>query len=69
MSTHTLHIALLDKFIPPFIDFIRKNFSDTNQKFFTYGDIEKYQYDIQSDSYHVIQHKFKIIEFLIGILL
>ncbi|MCA3894943.1 TDP-N-acetylfucosamine:lipid II N-acetylfucosaminyltransferase family protein [Vibrio vulnificus] len=47
-----LHIANLDKFIPPFIGFLRENNLAEGHFFFTYGDLNKYQYTVLSDSYH-----------------
>jgi hypothetical protein len=37
-----LHICLLDKFIPPFIEFIKENFEFERHTFHLSGDIDKY---------------------------
>ncbi len=47
----TLHICHLEKFIPPFIDFVRTEFPDTNQRFFCYGDKSKYSYISGKDTF------------------
>lgn len=41
-----LHVCCLDKFIPPFIDFVEEHFDDfaTRHVFFITGDIERYPY-------------------------
>lgn len=42
MSHRCLHVCTLDKFIPPFHQFIRKNFPISENKFFLIGDLSKY---------------------------
>ncbi|MGR5503038.1 TDP-N-acetylfucosamine:lipid II N-acetylfucosaminyltransferase [Vibrio sp. DNB22_10_4] len=61
--TNVLHIAPLEKFIPPFIDFIRKEFPNSGQKVITYGDIEKYKYELGEDSVHLDRKGNKIARF------
>lgn len=38
----TVHLCALDKFIPPFIHFVDENIDDKGQRYFLFGDIEKY---------------------------
>lgn len=40
-----LHVCLLDKFIPPYIQFVRKNFPLDQHDFFLRGDISVYPYE------------------------
>lgn len=48
-----LHICPLDKFIPPFLNFVRDEFPIEENKFYMLGDAEKYSY--QPD-FHTFQH-------------
>lgn len=48
-----LHICPLDKFIPPFIAFVRKHLGTEGQLFFTYGNIEQYPYASGTDAIHL----------------
>lgn len=52
--SNNLHICPLDKFIPPFLNFIRDEFSIEENQFYMLGDAEKYSY--QSD-FHTFQHR------------
>lgn len=56
----TLHIADLDKFIPPVINIIRKIKTDNKQFFYTYGNKKKYPYDSMPDSIHKNPTKNKL---------
>lgn len=47
-----LHICPLDKFLPPFIEFVRKNIGTEGQLFFTYRSIKKYPYAPGPDAIH-----------------
>lgn len=47
-----LHICPLDKFLPPFIEFVRKHIGTTDQLFFTYRSIKKYPYYPGPDAIH-----------------
>ena len=38
----TVHFCALDKFIPPFIEFIDEHIDNKNQIYFLFGDIKKY---------------------------
>lgn len=51
-SLRNLHVLKLDKFIPPYIDFIRNNFPDARNFFYTIGDSHKYSYEESHDSFH-----------------
>jgi dTDP-N-acetylfucosamine:lipid II N-acetylfucosaminyltransferase len=46
-----LHVCQLDKFIPPFIDFVEEHFDDfaTRHLFFVNGDTERYPYQPRSN--------------------
>ncbi|MDH5881562.1 TDP-N-acetylfucosamine:lipid II N-acetylfucosaminyltransferase [Vibrio sp. S/42/10] len=62
----TLHVACLEKFIPPFIELTREKLKTENkQYFYTYGDIKEFPYQAGEDSYHVKKKSNK----LVGILL
>lgn len=39
-----LHLCFLDKFIPPYLDFIREHFPHEDHFFFMRGDFKKYKY-------------------------
>jgi len=41
-----LHVAGLDKFIPPFVKLINKEFNDENHQFWLTGSIEKYPIEV-----------------------
>ena len=46
-----LHIMGLDKFIPPFIDFMEENFSDfDSHTFFIMGDVNKYPLQVRENT-------------------
>jgi len=57
----TLHICPLEKFIPPFIHFVRQNVESDNQSFLTYYDFDKYPYEEMQDSKHL---KGKITKYI-----
>lgn len=59
-----LHIAYLEKFIPSFIELMRKEFSDIEQYFYTYGDFNKYPYENGDDSYHSYEKNNKFFSIL-----
>ncbi|PKG75872.1 hypothetical protein CXF86_04735 [Shewanella sp. GutCb] len=60
MSCKVLHVAPLEKFIPPFIKLIRTEFSGTGQFFYTYGNFDKYPYIDGEDSKHVFRKGGKL---------
>ncbi len=62
-ESKTLHVAYLEKFIPPFISFIRNEFKEDNHEFYTYGNIDSYPYEIKSDTYHSFPQKNKLFTF------
>lgn len=37
-----LHVAMLDKFIPPFVELVRKDFDEKNHRFWLAGNIKEY---------------------------
>ncbi|MBY5978947.1 TDP-N-acetylfucosamine:lipid II N-acetylfucosaminyltransferase [Ferrimonas balearica] len=47
-----LHICPLDKFLPPFIEFVRKHIGTEDQLFFTYRSMKKYPYAPGPDAMH-----------------
>lgn len=49
-----LHICSLDKFIPPFLNFVREEFSLEGNQFYMLGDAEKYPYESDSQT---VQHR------------
>ncbi|EGA70921.1 4-alpha-L-fucosyltransferase [Vibrio sinaloensis DSM 21326] len=60
MSSEVLHIAKIEKFIPGFIELVREEFPNTNQFFYTYGDLGLYPYQLSDDSLHVQDHRNSI---------
>lgn len=58
-----LHVCLLDKFIPPYIQFVRKNFSLDQHDFFLRGDASVYPYEQDEFIYH--SNKKKDLVFLL----
>jgi len=55
-----LHVCLLDKFIPPFIEFINNNFDNNKHLFLVYGDNVKHPYKA-SDNIKFISGNLKYI--------
>lgn len=47
-----LHVCSLDKFIPPYIQFVRKNFTVNQHSFFLRGDDKTYPYEVDDAIYH-----------------
>ncbi|OEE77719.1 TDP-N-acetylfucosamine:lipid II N-acetylfucosaminyltransferase [Vibrio genomosp. F6] len=60
----TLHIAILDKFIPPFINLINDNFQGQNQKFFIYGDSIKFPINTSDNVYLCKPARYKLLSLL-----
>lgn len=52
-----LHVCLLDKFIPSFIDFVEENFSDfaTKHLFFLFGDRQTYSYQARDNTIYAFK--------------
>lgn len=48
-----LHVAGLDKFIPPFIEFLDKNFDLAQHRFWLHGDRNRYPYHDNPSTYQV----------------
>lgn len=48
-----LHVAVLDKFIPPFIEFLSKNFDSSQNRFWLNGDSNRYSYQESPSTYQV----------------
>ena len=51
-SRYILHITVLDKFIPSYIDLIRNNFGCSLHRFVIWGNFEKYPYKKDRDTLH-----------------
>ncbi|PSJ40072.1 TDP-N-acetylfucosamine:lipid II N-acetylfucosaminyltransferase [Zobellella taiwanensis] len=52
-----LHVASLDKFIPPFIELINEHFDSSKHQFWLSGDKEKYPYQTSNNIYQVKRTK------------
>lgn len=52
-----LHVASLDKFIPPFIELINEHFDSSKHQFWLSGDKEKYPYQTSNNTYQVKRTK------------
>ena len=52
MMSHNLHICSLDKFIPPFLNFVRDEFPIEENQFYMLGDAEKYSYEPDFQTFH-----------------
>ena len=61
----TLHICPLDKFIPPFIDFVNVNVNSDDQFFLTCGDIKKHTYKRMNNIKHLKGQFLKYFYFLV----
>lgn len=48
-----LHICILDKFIPPFVDFVQTNFKFDKQIFVLFGDTTKYPIKSYENIFHI----------------
>ena len=46
-----LHVCPLDKFIPPFLNFVRDEFPIEENQFYMLGDAEKYSYESDSQTF------------------
>lgn len=57
-----LHVCTLDKFIPPFLKFIRDEFEKEKNEFYMIGDKIKYPYEIDT---HTVQHRGFLHYFLL----
>ena len=53
MTKKILHVCTLDKFIPPFIDFVEDNFGLDDQFFWLNGDFERYPVKQKMSNYKV----------------
>jgi len=50
---NVIHLCLLDKFIPPFIKFIRDHNNFNNQFFITFGELDDFNYAKGDDAKHI----------------
>ena len=59
----TLHICPLDKFIPPFVEFMKENYEIEKHLFILIGDLNKYPVQLDNNVIHVksISRFFQII--------
>ena len=46
-----LHVAGLDKFIPPFVNLVRESFKDEDHRFWLTGSLESYPVNLKDDVY------------------
>jgi len=46
-----LHVAGLDKFIPPFVNLVRESFKDEDHRFWLTGSLESYPVSLKEDAY------------------
>ena len=60
-----LHVCNLDKFIPSFIDFVQKNFDNTEHQFWISGDEDKYKYKKAKNIYQSERSSIKYFSSLI----
>lgn len=65
MSQKILHVCNLDKFIPPFIDFVEEQFGLDNQFFWLNGDFERYPVKQEESNYKVKRTKLGTVEGLL----
>ena len=65
MSQKILHVCNLDKFIPPFIDFVEEQFGLDNQFFWLNGDFERYPVKQEDSNYKVKRTKLGTVEGLL----
>ncbi len=60
-----LHVCILDKFIPSFIEFMQENFDVEEHQFWVSGNKEKYKYKKAKNIYQTKKGKFQSIVSLI----
>lgn len=48
-----LHVAELDKFIPPFMEFVDQNFDVKKHRYFIVGDMARHSYRTKSQAFHI----------------
>ena len=66
MSKKILHVCNLDKFIPPYIDFIEKNYNFKNHEFRMTGDRSLYNFNENDNVYHSKQSYLSLIKLAIS---
>jgi dTDP-N-acetylfucosamine:lipid II N-acetylfucosaminyltransferase len=66
MSKKILHICNLDKFIPPYIDFIEKNYKFKEHEFRMTGDNSRYKINKNDNIYHSKQSYLSLIKLAIS---
>lgn len=68
MATHRkiVHVCQLDKFIPPYIDFIEEHFQDfsTRHEFYIAGDRTKYPYKARNNVVHAASGRLGVVKYL-----
>jgi dTDP-N-acetylfucosamine:lipid II N-acetylfucosaminyltransferase len=62
-SDKTLHICRLDKFIPPFIDLIKENFTFSKHDFLLFGSLQNFPTQLDKNIIH-INHAYQIFELI-----
>lgn len=63
-SDKTLHICRLDKFIPPFIDLVKENFSFSKHDFLLFGNLQAFPTKLDKNVIH-INHAYQIFELIL----
>ena len=66
MSKKILHVCNLDKFIPPYIDFIERNFNFRNHEFRMTGDKFLYKFNESDNIYHSKQNLISLLKLAIS---
>jgi dTDP-N-acetylfucosamine:lipid II N-acetylfucosaminyltransferase len=66
MSKKILHVCNLDKFIPPFINFIEKNYNFKDHEFRLTGDKSLYNFNEHDNVYHSKQSYLSLIKLAIA---
>lgn len=65
MSNKILHIMHMQKFLPPFIDFVNENFDEKNHTFFFLDKERKYEYGLTPNhKVHWLENKKQNIELI-----
>ena len=63
-NNETLHICRLDKFIPPFIDLVKENFSFSKHAFLLFGNLQTFPTKLDKNVIH-INHAYQIFELIL----
>ena len=66
MSKKILHVCNLDKFVPPYIDFIEKNYNFKEHEFRMTGDSSRYKFNKNDNIYYSKQTYLSLIKLAIS---